>query len=160
MKRSEFVEYILGDQLAGLPGMRARAMFGGFGVYKEDTIVGIVVDDELYLKVDESNKSEYEAMGSTPFVYEKKDGKKMTMSYWKIPGEVLEDRARLEKLVSDAYEINRTRSLRLKHKKKKPAKAGGSRCYYDTFCLTKKYVSVLYVSSSPSISVVPMCGFP
>ena len=116
MKQSEFVEYIIGDQLAGIHGMSAMAMFGGFGIYREGTIVGLVVDDELYLKVDESNKAEYEAMGSTPFTYTKKDGKATSMSYWKVPAEVIEDRERLAQLVEDAYDINLARALAPKKK--------------------------------------------
>ena len=67
MSKSEFVEYITGDQLAGLPSISSRAMFGGFGIYREGTIVGIVISEELYLKVDATNQVEYEAMGSIPF---------------------------------------------------------------------------------------------
>jgi DNA transformation protein len=106
MQRNEFVEYIIGDQLAQLSGMSARAMFGGFGIYQEGTIVGIVVDDELYLKVDATNQAEYEAMGSIPFCYLRKDKKKTTMSYWKVPPEVIEDREKLVMLVEQSYEIN------------------------------------------------------
>ena len=116
MRRNEFVEYIIGDQLASLPGMSARAMFSGFGIYMEGTIVGIVTGDELYLKVDETNEGEYEAMGSTPFQYARKDHKNITMSYWTVPAEVLEDRERLTALVAESYEINLKKSV------KKPVK--------------------------------------
>lgn len=119
MASNEFVEYVIGDQLAQLPGMSARAMFGGFGIYREGTMVGIVIADELYLKVDESNKAEYEAMGSAPFQYEKKSGSVTSMSYWKIPSDVLEDRDRLMQLVDDAYEINLKKEIHKKPKKKK-----------------------------------------
>ena len=122
MKESAFVAYVIGDQLAELSGMSARAMFGGFGIYYEGTIVGIVIDDELYLKVDETNIAEYEAMGSTPFTYEKKDGKSMSMSYWKIPSEVLEDRSRIVTLVLDSYDINLKRALESQSKKIKKNK--------------------------------------
>lgn len=110
MKRNEFVEYLIGDQLASIPGMSAKAMFGGFGIYLEGTIVGIVAEDELYLKVDETNQSVYEAMGSTPFQYSRK-GHETTMSYWKVPSEVLEDRERLLALVVESYEVNLKRSV-------------------------------------------------
>ncbi len=111
MQRNEFVEYIIGDQLVELPSMCARAMFGGFGIYREGTIVGIVVDDELYLKVDETNRAEFEAMGSSPFCYTKKDKKKTTMSYWKVPSEVLENREKLVALVEQSHEINLKKSV-------------------------------------------------
>jgi DNA transformation protein len=122
MQRNEFIEYIIGDQLAALSGMSARAMFGGFGIYQEGTIVGIVVDEELYLKVDAINQAEYEAMGSIPFCYSRKDKKKTTMSYWKVPPEVIEDREKLTALVEQSYEINLKKAVDKESSKKKNAK--------------------------------------
>ena len=119
MQKNEFVEYIIGDQLAQLSGLSARAMFGGFGVYLEGTIVGIVVADELYLKVDESNRSVYEAMGSVPFSYKKKDGTVTATSYWKVPEEVTEDRELLTTLALESYEINLQRAVEKKPNKKR-----------------------------------------
>ena len=116
MSSKEFVEYIIYDQLARLPEMSARAMFGGFGLYKSGTIVGIIIDGELYLKVDETNKKKYEAMGSTPFVYKRKDGKDTEMSYWKIPPEIIESSEELAALVEESYEINLKKAV----EKKKP----------------------------------------
>lgn len=121
MKHNEFVEYIIGDQLVELDGMSARAMFGGFGLYYEGTIVGIVIHDELYLKVNETNQSEYEAMGSEPFTYEKKTGSVTAMSYWKVPSEVLEDRDRLIELVLISHEINLKKALNKGGAKRKSA---------------------------------------
>ena len=124
MKQNAFIAYIIGDQLAELSGISARAMFGGYGIYNEGTIVGIVIDESLYLKVDESNKAEYEAMGSAPFQYSKKDGKAVSMSYWSVPPEVVEDRERLVELVLLSYEINLTKAMSKKPSKKRPKKSG------------------------------------
>ena len=44
---NDFVEYVL-DRLSSFGRMRARAMFGGHGIYKDDLIIGIIVDGELY----------------------------------------------------------------------------------------------------------------
>ncbi len=111
MKSNEFVQYIIEDQLAGLPNMSARAMFGGHSLYKDGVIVGIVVDGELYLKVDETNKAKYEAMNSTPFTYKAKGDKEVSMSYWKIPSEILEDTSKLVDLVEESYEISLRKAL-------------------------------------------------
>lgn len=119
MSKNEFVAYVIGDQLAELSDMSARAMFGGFGLYRDGTIVGIISEDELYLKVDESNVEEYKALGSAPFSYTKKDGKSYEMSYWKVPAEILEDRARLVELVLDSFDINLRKALKKKPLKKK-----------------------------------------
>ena len=37
----------------------SRAMFGGHGIYAGGPIIGIVVDDILYLKTDESNRANF-----------------------------------------------------------------------------------------------------
>ena len=40
---NEFVEYVTQDLLSSLRGITARAMFGGFGIYKDYVMFGIVV---------------------------------------------------------------------------------------------------------------------
>jgi DNA transformation protein and related proteins len=121
MKHNEFIEFLLADQLAVLTGLSARAMFGGFGIYLDGTIVGIVVDDELYLKVDDTNRAEYLAMGSVPFTYIRNNdtATSISMSYWKIPAEVLEDRELLLRLVEDSYVINLKKEASKNTKRKK-----------------------------------------
>ena len=80
-------EFVL-DQLGSLDGLRARAMFGGVGLYAGDVFFGIVAADVLYLKVDGSTRAEYEAAGSTPFK-PYADGPS-SRSYYSVPVEVLE----------------------------------------------------------------------
>ena len=48
------------DQLAALPHLRAQAMFGGVGLYADDVFFGLIASDVLHLKVDDSNRAEYE----------------------------------------------------------------------------------------------------
>ncbi|MBA1146879.1 TfoX/Sxy family protein [Ectothiorhodospiraceae bacterium WFHF3C12] len=86
----EYVNYLL-DQLAPLGEVRARAMFGGFGVYLDRVMFGLVADNAFYLKVDEENRPHFEAAGSEPFVYHRK-GKPMAMSYWLLPEAAADDR--------------------------------------------------------------------
>src|ERR1700674_1406588 len=77
------------EQLAGVESVRARAMFGGVGLYADDVFFGILAADTLYLKVDDNNRSQYEAKGMTAF--QPYPGKPMTMSYYQVPASVLED---------------------------------------------------------------------
>ena len=67
MRSSEsFREFVL-EQLAGVRGMRARAMFGGVGLYADAVFFGIVVADTLYFKVDDTNRRDYELAASHAF---------------------------------------------------------------------------------------------
>ena len=88
----EFAAFVL-DQLARVPQLRSKRMFGGIGLYSHDCFFAILAADELFFKVDDSNRSAYEAAGSEPFrpvMY-----RPVTMSYWRVPLEVLEDPAML-----------------------------------------------------------------
>ncbi|MES2859034.1 MAG: TfoX/Sxy family protein [Pseudomonadota bacterium] len=79
----------LHDLFSAFAPVTTRAMFGGHGVYRDGTILAIVIDDILYLKVDAVTRDEFEAAGSAPFVYEAK-GKAVPMSYWSVPDEALD----------------------------------------------------------------------
>lgn len=81
------------EQLAGVESLRARAMFGGVGLYADEVFFGILAADTLYLKVDDSNRDQYEAEGMKPF--RPYADKPMTMSYYQVPPGVLEDRDQL-----------------------------------------------------------------
>lgn len=49
------IEYIK-DQLAGVPGMRSRKMFGEYALYCGDKVVALVCDDELFVKITEAGR--------------------------------------------------------------------------------------------------------
>jgi len=73
-------------------------MFGGHGLYYNGTIVGIIVDNALYLKAAGEVAKYFEAHGSRPFSYER-NGKIVTMCYWRVPEDILEHQAELEEWV-------------------------------------------------------------
>jgi DNA transformation protein and related proteins len=81
------------EQLADVKSLHARAMFGGIGLYADGVFFGIVAADTLYLKVDDSNRGSYEAAGMTAF--KPYSDRPMSMSYYQVPVDVLEDRDEL-----------------------------------------------------------------
>ena len=81
------------EQVAGLGVVRARAMFGSVGLYADDVFFGIIAADTLYLKVDDSNRGQYEAEGMTAF--QPYADKPATMSYYQVPARVFEDSGEL-----------------------------------------------------------------
>ncbi len=92
---NSFHEYVIQDLLREIPGISSRAMFGGYALYLRGVIFGLIADDELYFKVDELNKGDYEKAGSTPFTYERGGHPKTVMPYWKVPADVVEDKEEL-----------------------------------------------------------------
>ena len=101
MKDSSFHDFVMQDVFGDFPGITSRAMFSGWGIYKNGKIFAIIVDGELYFKVGDSNRAEFEEHGSRPFVYESR-GKKVTMSYWLLPEEIMENRDELAEWVEKA----------------------------------------------------------
>ncbi len=78
------------ELLSILGPVRARAMFGGYGIYHEDVMFGLVAYDQLYLKVDQQTKERFREAGGEPFSYDGK-GKPIEMSYWTAPEDTLDD---------------------------------------------------------------------
>ncbi|NRB10608.1 MAG: TfoX/Sxy family protein [Rickettsiaceae bacterium] len=114
---SPYAEYVV-QLLSPFGEITAKFMFGGYGIYKNGLIIGIIAEDELYFKVDDSNKANYEKLDSTPFVFEGK-GKKMQMSYWKVPPEILENEEILPKYLQDSYDVSINSKIKIKKRKKK-----------------------------------------
>ena len=65
-------------------------MFGGYGIYHDGVMFGLVADDTLYLKVDDSSKQQFIDKDLTAFEYDK-GNKKVQMSYYLAPEEIYDD---------------------------------------------------------------------
>lgn len=104
-----FRTYVL-EQLSPVGAVTARAMFGGLGLYHQGVFFGLVDDDTLYLKVDDANRGDYERAGMGPFRPAADEGP--SMSYWEVPGEVLDDRTALAGWAGRAIEAARRRAAR------------------------------------------------
>jgi DNA transformation protein and related proteins len=87
---SEFVEY-LHEVFDRIGPIGIRKMFGGYGVYHEGLMFGLVADDTLYLKADATNARYFEEQGLGPFEY-RKHGKTIRMSYYQAPDGIMDDR--------------------------------------------------------------------
>jgi DNA transformation protein len=85
---SEYLQYVL-EQLSGLPGVTARRMFGGFGLYCEQRFFGIITSDTLYFKVNDANRGDYQARGMAAFRPPSKP--QVSMSYFEVPADTVED---------------------------------------------------------------------
>lgn len=89
-RTSSFVEYNL-ELLEPLGIVQARTMFGGWGVYQAGRMFGLIIEDRLYLKTDDTTRPVFEAAGGEPFMYNSGRGKTIATSYWTPPSEVSDD---------------------------------------------------------------------
>lgn len=84
-----FLDYVL-DQMPFVRGLHARAMFGGHGLYQDESIFAIISDDMLYFKANDATRGDFEAKGLMPFSYAAR-GKMVALPYYTAPAEVFED---------------------------------------------------------------------
>ena len=105
----ECCEYILSDVLGHVEGVTAKKMFSGYGLYYHGTIFGIITGvDELRFKVDDTTRSKYEEMGSTPFIFTGyKNRPPLTMHYYLVPEEVQENREEITTWLLDAVAVSK-----------------------------------------------------
>lgn len=82
--------------------VNARRMFGGYGIYHDGLMFGLVADDVLYLKVDPESKPIFLEEGLSPFMYDGK-GKVIEMSYHRAPDTAMEDPDSMTEWAERAY---------------------------------------------------------
>lgn len=111
---NEFIEYLV-ELLQQTGEVKARAMFGGYGIYLHDIMFALVADDVLYLKTDKDNIADFEKRGLQTFHYER-NGKKISMSYSEAPGEALDDPDEMTLWACKAIDAAK-RNARKKHAK-------------------------------------------
>ncbi|MFA7116846.1 MAG: TfoX/Sxy family protein [Bacteroidales bacterium] len=104
----DFLEYVL-DKLSGWGNVYTHKMFGGAALYQEGLAFGMVADDTVYLKVDDTNKDKYIKAGSLPLMPFKSHA--TVLSFYNIPSDIFEDTDNFKKWAKESYEIQYKRSL-------------------------------------------------
>ena len=126
-RMDSYVEYTL-ELLEPLGPVRARAMFGGWGLYQGGRMFGLIAEDRLYLKTDDTTRPTFEAAGGEPFIYDSgKGGKPVTMSYWTPPPDAADDARALLPWARRAVEAALRAAQKKKPAVKKPAAKQASR---------------------------------
>ncbi len=116
--KAEYLEFLV-EWLTPLGPIATRAMFGGHLFYCDGIPFALVADNELFLKVDDLTRGQYEARGLEPFrPFPDKPG---TMQYHTPPPEFFEDRA-----VRDAWGRSSVDAGRRAQADRKPKKRSKS----------------------------------
>jgi DNA transformation protein and related proteins len=93
------------DQLRSLEGVSSRAMFGGWGLYCGEVFFGIVHDDRLYFKTDDTTRPAYLEHDMEPF---KPNDKQTLKAYYEVPVGVLENHEELAAWALAAMGVGKT----------------------------------------------------
>jgi DNA transformation protein len=128
---NDYLQYVL-EQLGSLRGATSRRMFGCAGLYHEELFFGLIDDDVLYLRVNEENRPDYEALGMSRF-RPYKDKPYLSFNYYEVPAHVLEDAdelvswARRSLKAATAPDAQRTPRAKRKPRAERKAKGQSTR---------------------------------
>tara|TARA_B100000508_G_scaffold60333_1_gene47200 strand:- start:236818 stop:237150 length:333 start_codon:yes stop_codon:yes gene_type:complete len=99
----EFTNYIL-DLLSPLGNIEVKRMFGGVLLKVQNKQLGIIIEDQLYFKVTNSEvQKRYESEGSKQFSYTRKDKKDPVVikNWWSVPEDAMEGGSQLVDLAEE-----------------------------------------------------------
>ena len=85
----QYLEYVL-EQLAALGALRWRRMFGGIGLYSADLFFGLIDDDTLFFKTNDSNAAQYQSRNMPRFM-PPTDRPLGAFGYHQVPADIIED---------------------------------------------------------------------
>jgi DNA transformation protein and related proteins len=111
--KSDLANYVA-EQLASLGRISSRGIFGGVGIFLEERLLGIVIDDKLYLHTDKSNLGEYAERGMPQFK-PYPNAFDLTTDHHQVPPEIVRDPEQLrlwsQRALTAAIEAARIKQL-------------------------------------------------
>ncbi|MEP6756945.1 MAG: TfoX/Sxy family protein [Chthonomonadales bacterium] len=85
---NEYIDFIV-DRLNLIAPVEAKKMFGGACIYRDGMVVGILDNDRLLFKVDDTNRKAYEDAGME--IFRPNPNAPGTMPYCEVPKSVQDD---------------------------------------------------------------------
>jgi len=104
-----------------------RRMFGGAGIYAEDTMFALVHEGVIYLKADGQNAAAFDREDLAPFTYAKRDGKRGVTSYRRMPDRLYDDPDELATWARSALAAARRKAERKRSPSVKAKKTNNNR---------------------------------
>lgn len=112
MRSDTFKDFVL-EQLEGLGELDYRSMFGGYALYNNGEIFGIVFKGRAYFKTGPANRASFIEKGMKPF----RPRSKMTLkSYYEVPIDILEDSERAVEWAKAAVAVSRLKRSKNAHR--------------------------------------------
>jgi DNA transformation protein len=96
------------DLFQSFGSIAVKRMFGGEGIFAGLLMIGLVMDEQIYLRTDEATRPDYLAAKSKPFTF-RKGGKTVTTAYYSLPDRLLDDPDELGEWARAAHRIALTK---------------------------------------------------
>ena len=86
----EYLDHV-SEMLVDFGPVDARRMFGGAGIFRDNLMFILIVEETIYFKTDQNNEADFEAEGLEPFSYDTKNGLRTINGLRLAPERCLED---------------------------------------------------------------------
>ena len=108
----------IAELFAAFGPVSVRRMFGGAGIFADGIMFALVDRGAIYLKADEGSIAAFKREGLGPFKYSAKGGKRVVMSYWRMPERLYDDPDDLARWAAQAFEVARGKAAKRSPKSK------------------------------------------
>jgi DNA transformation protein and related proteins len=110
------------DLFADFGRVAVRRFFGGEGVFAGEIMIGMVFDDRIYLKTDESTRKAYLAERTKPFTFKKRStGETVVTGWYAVPERLYDEPEEFARWARAAFDVA-SASPTAEKKRKKAAK--------------------------------------
>jgi len=122
-QQDEFSQSLL-DVFRLFGPVRLRRMFGGYGLFHDGLMFGLVLEGTLYLKADAQNVGMFTQLGLPCFTYARQ-GRSVGLSYYRAPESLFDDPEEAARWARQSFGAA-LRTSTHRQKTPTPARKGGS----------------------------------
>jgi DNA transformation protein len=97
-------DFIVYDLMAKLSDISSRAMMGGWAIYSDKVTFALIIRNQLYFKAKGALAKKLESQGWTKFSYERAGGKVVSMSYWLVTDDLVDDQEKFDDMAREVIE--------------------------------------------------------
>jgi len=87
--------------------IQAKRLFGGYALYRDGALFGLVMRERVYFKTGPGNLADYVGAGMAPFQYTRSTGRVIATHYYEVPDIVLDDPDELAAWADKALAVTR-----------------------------------------------------
>ncbi len=99
----EFLDHVT-EMLEVFGPVEVKRMFGGAGIFRDNLMFILIVEETLCFKVDENNAPDFDAENLEPFTYDTKKGERTIHGLRLAPERCLEDPHEMAEWATKAFD--------------------------------------------------------
>lgn len=103
-KDTTYHDFVVYDLMTKMPDISSRPMMSGWCIYSNKVPFAAIIGNQLYFKAKGEMADRLASLGWKKFSYTRSNGKVMSMSYWLVPGELIDNQDALVEMVGEVLE--------------------------------------------------------